>query len=267
MMINKQQQITIQNDKKSASENKNRCQIHPPAILVIISIIGLNCQHKPYILFYMKILITAGPTREYLDPVRYLSNRSSGKMGFAIAEAAAARGHEVTLISGPVILGTPPEVSRIDVESARDMLAAVQREFPEHDALVMCAAVADFRPKVMAHNKLKKATMPSVIELERNPDILKCIQPDKGSRIVVGFAAETDNIYLEAERKLKEKGLDLIVANDVTLSDAGFEVDTNRVTLLYPDQTSEKMPLMSKADLGDKLIDFIESNAATPQPN
>ncbi|MDA3927157.1 MAG: bifunctional phosphopantothenoylcysteine decarboxylase/phosphopantothenate--cysteine ligase CoaBC [Kiritimatiellae bacterium] len=216
----------------------------------------------------MKILITAGPTREYLDPVRFMSNRSTGKMGFAIAEAAVARGHEVTLISGPVILGTPPEVSRIDIETARDMLAAVQKELPEHDALVMCAAVSDFRPKITTCHKLKKSTMPPVIELIANPDILHCIQPEKGNRIFVGFAAETDNIFIEAERKLKEKGLDLIVANDITQVDAGFEVDTNRVTLIHPEQEPEKLPLMSKAALGEKLIEFIESkNKANCTPS
>ena len=210
----------------------------------------------------MKILITAGPTREYLDPVRFLSNRSSGKMGFAIAETAAARGHEVTLIAGPVRLGTPPEVSRIDVESAEEMLAAVKQELPEHDALIMSAAVSDFRPKIHACHKLKKSTMAPVIELVSNPDILQCIKPEKGDRVFVGFAAETDNIYLEAERKLREKGLDLIVANDITQADAGFDVDTNRVTLVYPDRESEKLPLMTKAELGVKLIEFVESKCA-----
>ncbi len=212
--------------------------------------------------FDMKILVTAGPTREYLDPVRFLSNRSTGKMGFAIAETAAARGHEVTLITGPVKLGTPPEVSRIDIESADEMLAAVKKELPEHDALIMSAAVSDFRPKIHACNKLKKSAMPPVIELVSNPDILHCIKAEKGERIFVGFAAETDNIYLEAERKLQEKGLDMIVANDITESDAGFEVDTNRVTLVYPDKEPEKLPLMSKADLGEKLIEFVESKRA-----
>ncbi len=210
----------------------------------------------------MKILITAGPTREYIDPVRFLSNRSSGKMGFAIAESAAARGHEVTLIAGPVLLGTPPEVTRIDVESAEEMLSAVQQELPQHEALVMSAAVSDFRPRIHACHKLKKSTMPPVIELLSNPDILHCIKAEKGSRTFVGFAAETDNIYVEAERKLREKGLDLIVANDITQSDAGFDVDTNRVTLIYPDKNPEKLPLMTKRELGERLIDFIETKAA-----
>lgn len=207
----------------------------------------------------MKILITAGPTREYLDPIRFLSNRSSGKMGFAIAKAAAERGHSVTLISGPVILDTPANVRRVEIESAREMLAAVQQELPEQDVLIMTAAVSDFRPRITTHHKLKKSTMPAVIELRKNPDILKTIQPDKGTRIFVGFAAETDNIFLEATRKLNEKGLDMIVANDITQSDAGFGMDTNRVTLIYPDKEAEHLPLMSKVDLGVKLIEIIEA--------
>jgi phosphopantothenoylcysteine decarboxylase / phosphopantothenate---cysteine ligase len=209
----------------------------------------------------MKILITAGPTREYIDPVRFLSNRSSGKMGFAIAEAAVKRDHEVTLISGPVLLGTPPDVTRIDVESAEEMLAAVSRELSGNDALVMCAAVSDFRPRIRAFHKLKKSAMPPVIELIGNPDILRCVKPQKSGRIFVGFAAETDNIHVEAERKLHEKGLDLIVANDIKESDAGFEADTNRVILVYPDREPESLPLMTKFDLGGKLIEFIELKA------
>ena len=209
----------------------------------------------------MKILITAGPTREYIDPVRFWSNRSSGKMGFAVAETAAVRGHEVTLISGPVMLGTPPDVTRIDIESADEMLEAVKRELPAHDALIMCAAVSDFRPKIRSFHKLKKSTMPPVIELERNPDILQQMLPYKGNRVFVGFAAETDNIHVEAERKLREKGLNLIVANDVTQSDAGFEVDTNRATLIYPDRDPEQLPLMTKVELGGVLIDFVEAQS------
>ncbi len=215
----------------------------------------------------MKILITAGPTREYIDPVRFLSNRSSGKMGFAIAEAAVARGHEVTLISGPVLLGTPPEVTRIDVESAEEMLAAVRRELSGNDALVMCAAVSDFRPRIQACHKLKKSAMPPVIELIGNPDILQCVKPQKSGRIFVGFAAETDNIHVEAERKLHEKGLDLIVANDIKEPDAGFEADTNRVILVYPDREPEPLPLMTKFDLGGKLIEFIELKAEKSHTN
>jgi len=138
----------------------------------------------------MKLLITAGPTREHLDPVRFLSNRSSGRMGFAVAQAAVERGHTVTLVAGPVALPTPEHVFRVDVVSALDMLAAVRRLLPYQHALVMCAAVADWRPKTQSGVKLKKTEMPPVIELEPNPDILKTLHPFKENRSFVGFAAE-----------------------------------------------------------------------------
>ena len=182
----------------------------------------------------MKLLITAGPTREHLDPVRFLSNRSSGKMGFAVAQAAVERGHTVTLVAGPVTLPTPEQVFRVDVVSALDMLAAVRRLLPYQHALVMCAAVADWRPKSQSDTKLKKTEVPIEVALEPNPDILKTMLPLKEDRIFVGFAAETGDPLAEAQRKLTSKGLDLIVANDVTRPDAGFEVDTNLVTFLTP---------------------------------
>jgi len=206
----------------------------------------------------MKLLITAGPTREHLDPVRFLSNRSTGKMGFAIAQAAAEGGHAVTLIAGPVALPTPPGVTRVDVVSALDMLTAVQKLLPLHNALVMCAAVADWRPKLTSVTKLKKADMRPVIELEPNPDILKAIRPLKGPRLFVGFAAETGDPVAEAQRKLESKGLDLIVANDVTQSDAGFAVDTNRVTLLSSAEPLTALPLLSKLDVGREIVSWLE---------
>ena len=209
----------------------------------------------------MKVLITAGPTREYLDPVRFLSNRSTGKMGFAVAAAAAARGHTVTLVAGPVTLPTPEGIARVDVVSACDMLAAVERLLPEHDALVMSAAVADWRPKRASAAKLKKAEMPSTLELEPNPDILKTLRPLKGRRLFVGFAAETGDPLAEAQRKLAAKGLDLIVANDVTQPDAGFAVDTNRVTLLAPGESPQDLPLQSKLDVGRAIVQWLEHHA------
>ncbi len=208
----------------------------------------------------MNILITAGPTREHLDPIRFLSNRSTGKMGFAVAQAAAERGHRVTLIAGPVSLATPPGVTRMDVVSAREMLAAVQQALPEQDALVMSAAVADWRPARVAATKLKKSEMAPVIQLEPNPDILKTIAPLKGHRRFVGFAAETGDPTAEAQRKLKAKGLDMIVANDVTDAGAGFAVDTNRVTLFIPNRQPQVLPLQSKLDVGRTIIDWIEKN-------
>jgi phosphopantothenoylcysteine decarboxylase/phosphopantothenate--cysteine ligase len=206
----------------------------------------------------MNILITAGPTREHLDPIRFLSNRSTGKMGFAVAQAAAERGHRVTLIAGPVSLTTPPGVTRIDVVSAREMLAAVQQALPEQDALVMSAAVADWRPACIAGTKLKKSEMAPVIQLEPNPDILKTIAPLKGPRLFVGFAAETGDPTAEAQRKLTTKGLDMIVANDVTAEGAGFAVDTNRVTFITASEKPRALPLQSKLDVGRAIIEWLE---------
>jgi len=206
----------------------------------------------------MNILITAGPTREHLDPIRFLSNRSTGKMGFAVAQAAVERGHAVTLIAGPVSLPTPPGVMRIDVVSARDMLAAVQLHLPQQDALVMSAAVADWRPAQVAQAKLKKCDMAPVIHLEPNPDILKTVSSLKGSRIFVGFAAETGDPTAEAQRKLAAKGLDMIVANDVTAEGSGFAVETNRVTFITADEAPRALPLQSKLAVGHAIIDWLE---------
>ena len=217
----------------------------------------------------MRILVTAGPTREYLDPVRFLSNRSTGKMGFAVAESAAAHGHAVTLIAGPVTLPTPSGVRRVDVVSARDMLAALCAELPTHDALVMTAAVADWRPRECSPQKLKKQGMRPVLELEANPDILRTIAPEKGARLFVGFAAETGDPLAEAQRKLTAKGLDLIVASDVTRADSGFGVDTNRVTFLYPEAGEIRqlsLPLLSKREVGDRIIAWLEGRKATMPP-
>lgn len=211
----------------------------------------------------MNLLVTAGPTREHLDPVRFLSNRSTGKMGFAIAQAAAERGHRVALVAGPVSLPTPAGVERVDVVSARDMLAAVERLLPAQDALVMTAAVADWRPARVSETKLKKSDMRPVIELEPNPDILKTLRPLKGARLFVGFAAETGDPLAEAQRKLASKGLDLIVANDVTQADAGFAVDTNRVTLVAAGEAPAALPLQSKLDVGRAIVAWLERRRAS----
>ena len=205
----------------------------------------------------MKVLITAGPTREPLDPVRFISNRSTGKMGFALAQAAAEAGHEVTLVAGPVTLPTPPGVHRRDVGTALEMLAAVTAALPACDAFIACAAVADWRPETYAPTKLKKAEMEGTLRLVRNPDILKSVRPLKGTRRFVGFAAETGEPTAEATRKLREKGLDLIVANDVTAPGAGFATETNRVTLLFPDGSREALPLMSKHDVARRIIAWL----------
>ena len=210
----------------------------------------------------MRFLVTAGPTREHLDPVRFLSNRSTGRMGFAVAAAATEAGHAVTLVAGPVALGTPPGAARVDVVSARDMLAAVQARLAGADVLVMTAAVADWRPRHMADAKLKKAAMHPVIELEPNPDILKTLVPAKDGRLFVGFAAETGDPLPEARRKLAAKGLDLIVANDVSRSDSGFAVETNRVTLIGADGTFAPLPLLTKLDVAREIVKWCEAQRA-----
>lgn len=202
----------------------------------------------------MKIVVTAGPTREHLDPVRFLSNPSTGKMGFAIAAAAARRGHEVTLVAGPVALKTPKGVARrIDIVSAREMLAAV--EGTEKDVLIATAAVADWRPEKTATSKLKKREMDGVLRLVRNPDILKTVE----GCVKVGFAAETDDVLAEAARKCREKNLAFIVANDVTEKGSGFGTDTNRVTFVFPDGRIEPEPLQSKRKAAGRIVRRIES--------
>jgi phosphopantothenoylcysteine decarboxylase/phosphopantothenate--cysteine ligase len=205
----------------------------------------------------MKILVTAGPTREAIDPVRFLSNRSTGKMGYAVAEVAASSGHEVRLISGPVALVPPEGIAVTSVISAADMLKAVLAHFKWCDALIMSAAVADWRPVSVATEKLKKTEMSAALELERTQDILEAVKRLKHNQLVVGFAAETQNLIEEAQRKLSTKGLDLIVANDVSRPDAGFEVDTNAVTLVSPEGISV-LPLMSKRSVAEALIQRLE---------
>ena len=217
----------------------------------------------------MKFVVTAGPTREYLDPVRFLSNPSTGKMGFAVARAAAMRGHEVALVAGPVSLKTPKGVRRIDVTSARDMLAAVEQEMAKAKSgkptvFVSTAAVADWRPAKCAARKLKKGQMSDTLKLVRNPDILKAVarrtkhqapaRIARASTIFVGFAAETNDVIAEARRKCREKNLDMIVANDVTEKGSGFGVDTNRVTLVRKDGSVERLPLMTKLAVARRIV-------------
>jgi phosphopantothenoylcysteine decarboxylase/phosphopantothenate--cysteine ligase len=212
----------------------------------------------------MNLLVTAGPTREPLDPVRFLSNRSSGKMGYAVAAEAVARGHRVRLVSGPVALPPPASVETIRVETALEMLAAVRAQGPWYDALVMAAAVADWRPADVAPRKVKKGQAPDTVRLVANPDILASLKDEKGRRIHVGFAAETDNLLEHAARKLREKGLDMIVANDVSAPDSGFEVDTNRAVFLT-DAGAEALPLMAKRALAARILDWVESHASKRQ--
>ena len=210
----------------------------------------------------MRILITAGPTREAIDPVRFISNRSSGKMGYALARVAARRGHVVTLISGPVALPPPPKVRFVAVMTADEMLAAVKRYLFQCDALIMAAAVADWQPRRVKAQKIKKITGPRVLRLKPTPDILKTLRSKKGRRIFIGFAAETERMLAGARRKLAEKGLDLIVANDVSRPDAGFEVDTNRVTLMEASGGMHTLPLMTKMKVAARILDWLEARMA-----
>lgn len=207
----------------------------------------------------MKILVTAGPTREFIDPVRFISNRSSGKMGYAIAGAAVRRGHEVVLVSGPVSLAPPPGLTMIRVVSAAEMQSAVEKNVFACDALVMAAAVSDWRPARVHVNKMKKRNSPATLDLEPVPDILLGLAAGKGDRIFVGFAAETENLLDEARAKLEKKNLDMIVANDVSRADAGFEVDTNAVTFIPALGEALTLPLLSKDDVAERLVQWIEA--------
>lgn len=209
----------------------------------------------------MRILVTAGPTREHLDPVRFISNRSSGKMGFALAEAARDRGHEAVLVTGPVALTAPEGILTERVTSAEEMLKAVSRHFSSCDALIMAAAVADWRPVNRSSRKLKKTGAQGELRLEPTPDILLEMKPIKGRRIVVGFAAETEDLLAEAGRKCERKGLDLIVANDVSRNDSGFDVDTNQVFLIPAGGMMEELPLMSKSAVAERIVEWVERKA------
>lgn len=206
-----------------------------------------------------RVLVTAGPTREAVDPVRYLSNRSSGKMGVALAQAAWRRGADVTLIAGPLGVPAPPGVTLVSVETAAEMLAAVDAHIPGAAVLVMAAAPADFRPDVAAGQKIKKANAPAAIPLAPTEDILRASagRRDRGT-VVVGFALETEHVLANAREKLSAKALDLIVVNDATEEGAGFGVDTNRVTLLFAHGATHALPLMSKASVADAILDAVE---------
>ncbi len=205
----------------------------------------------------MRWLITAGPTQEALDPVRFISNHSSGKMGFAIAQAASARGAEVILISGPVALETPPWVDRVTVTSALEMAAAVMERVQHHDLFVACAAVADYRPQNCALQKLKQRASTMTLTLVKNPDIVAQVAQLKERRpYTVGFAAETEQITRYALAKLQDKQLDLICANDISRVDQGFHSETNALHL-YWSEGEKWLPLTSKSQLAHQLIDEI----------
>lgn len=211
----------------------------------------------------MKVLVTAGPTREAIDPVRFVSNRSSGKMGYAVAAAAQARGHAVCLVSGPVALEPPRGVEVVRVTTAADMLAAVRRRVRGCDLLVMAAAVADWRPKNPARRKLKKSAGPPRIAWEPTPDILKTLAPrKKPAQVFCGFAAETHGLAREARRKLREKNLDAIAANDVSKNDRGFEADRNALTIHFADGRARRVPLATKKKCAATLLRALEEICA-----
>ena len=205
-----------------------------------------------------RILVTAGGTEEALDPVRFLGNRSTGRMGYAIAEIAAKRGAEVVLISGPTSIAVPAGVLVVKVRSAREMEQAVLAEYDRVDAVIKTAAVADYRPKETAPQKIKKSDGELTLTLVRNPDILYELGQRKKHQVLVGFAAETNDLETYARKKLEKKNLDFIVANDVSAHDAGFGTDTNRVQIFYRDGREESQPLMTKARLAGLILDRLK---------
>ncbi|HEY2989296.1 MAG TPA: bifunctional phosphopantothenoylcysteine decarboxylase/phosphopantothenate--cysteine ligase CoaBC, partial [Candidatus Binatia bacterium] len=206
-----------------------------------------------------RLLITAGPNHEPIDPIRYLANRSSGKMGYALARAAVRRGADVTLISGPTSLASPSRARLIRVTTAAQMRAAVMDEFPRSTAVVMAAAVADYSPVKFLPQKLKKSDQAIHLDLKANPDILKELGAKKNGQILVGFAAETEELIANAGKKLREKNLDLIIANDVTAEGGGFEKDTNVATVLDRNGKVQPLPLMTKEELADRIFDFVRA--------
>ncbi|MCR3956096.1 MAG: bifunctional phosphopantothenoylcysteine decarboxylase/phosphopantothenate--cysteine ligase CoaBC [Gudongella sp.] len=209
-----------------------------------------------------KMVVTAGPTIESIDPVRYITNHSSGKMGYAIARNAAMRGADVTLISGPVNLSAPSGVNLVQIESTNDMLEAVKEYFDSCDVLIKAAAPSDFRPLNYNDKKIKKRDSDSEnvsIELTRNPDIAAYFGKIKGKRIMVGFAAETNNMEEYALSKMKEKNFDFIVANDVTREGAGFKGDTNIVSIIDRSGKRENLPIMTKDDLSSVILDKVKA--------
>jgi phosphopantothenoylcysteine decarboxylase/phosphopantothenate--cysteine ligase len=204
-----------------------------------------------------KIVVTAGPTREPIDPVRYISNYSSGKMGFALSICARRRGADVTLVSGPTSLDIPADIKFVGVSSAREMRDTVMKEIADATVIIKAAAVADYRPESVSESKIKKGEGAKSLSLERTPDIISEIGDAKGDRILVGFAMETDDIIANARRKLEKKNMDLIVANDLSEEGSGFQHDTNRVKIIDPEGTIEEVPLMDKMEVADRILNRV----------
>ena len=216
---------------------------------------------------HLRVVVTAGPTREAIDPVRYLTNHSSGKMGYAIARQAANRGAEVILISGPSQEQVPPGVIYVPVQSAQEMFLAVQQYYGQADAVIKAAAVADYRPKQVFDRKLKKTEGDLTLELERNVDILAWLGAHKTEQILVGFAAETDNVEQNALGKLQRKHLDFIAANDVTEANSGFGKDTNKIALYGADHSVIDLPVLRKEDAADRILDAVLQPYQTKHTN
>jgi phosphopantothenoylcysteine decarboxylase / phosphopantothenate---cysteine ligase len=236
----------------------------PEPDLIVEAAAGLL---SPRDLAGQKVLVTAGPTHEDFDPVRFLTNRSSGKQGYALARAAWRRGAVVTLVSGPASLAAPYGVNLIKVRSAEEMLAAVAEHFPKTDVLLMAAAVGDYRPNQAEVRKIKRGVAEEIqFHLTQNPDILKQVAKSKARQIVVGFAAETHDLEAEARRKMREKHLELIVANDVNRPDSGFQVDTNEVTIIPADGEAQVLPLMSKEEVAERILDRVVALIKSREP-
>lgn len=204
------------------------------------------------------IMVTAGPTREPFDPVRFITNYSSGKMGYALATMARRRGAEVVLVSGPAVLPVPSGVEYVSVSTALEMRDAVMAHLDRATVVIKAAAVADYRPAVRADNKIKKRQGPLTLRLERNPDIIAEIGARKGGRVLVGFAMESENLLANARKKLFAKNMDLIVANDLHQAGAGFQCDTNIIKILDPQGGIEELPLMDKLAVADRILDRVK---------
>jgi phosphopantothenoylcysteine decarboxylase/phosphopantothenate--cysteine ligase len=228
---------------------------YPENQKILIEIEKLLCSQD---LAGKKVLITAGPTREYLDPIRFISNRSSGKMGYALAEEAYKRGAQVTVVSCPVSINTYADIEIIHVQTASQMYQKVKEIYEQYDILIFSAAVADYRPKTTSQNKIKKENKDELtIELVKNPDILKFVgENKKPNQVIVGFSAETENVLENSQKKLEAKNADLIVANNVLEEGAGFDVDTNIVTLISKEKV-ENLPKMSKSEVAKRIFDHV----------
>jgi phosphopantothenoylcysteine decarboxylase/phosphopantothenate--cysteine ligase len=206
----------------------------------------------------MRILITAGPTREHIDAVRFISNRSSGRMGYALARSAMERMHDVILVSGPVAIDPPPAAKIVRIVSAQEMYRAVHAEVIGCDALIMAAAVCDIRPEQKKPHKLKKEKIGASIPIESNPDILASLRENKGGRLHVGFAAQTGELIDPAQEKLAAKGLDMIVANPVDSADSGFESSRNKGVILFRDGSRRTVELTTKTQMSAIILEELE---------